>query len=78
MEKLNCLICENPVAMPDPNIDLDNYDGQVFCHECDLLLYIKTIRGKVLKYKVVPNQTIKVDKEIKVITAVPRPDYSKK
>ena len=78
VKKIDCLVCGNPIAMPLPNIDPDNYDGQIFCHECNLLLYIKSDGGKVPKYKVVPNQTINVKHDVKVITAVPRPDYSKK
>lgn len=77
IKKINCLICGNPIKMPLPNIDPDNYDGQIFCHECNLLLHIKSDGGKVLKYKVVPGQTINIERDIQVITAVPRPDYSK-
>lgn len=80
MEKINCIICGNKIKAPDPNIDLDNYNGQVFCHECKVLLYIKTVSGKVIKYNIVSKQTVnvKVDHKVEVITAVPRPDYSQK
>jgi len=78
VKKINCLVCGNPITIPLPNIDPDNYDGQLFCHKCNLLLHIKTEASKVKKYNVVPNQTINVKSDIKVISAVPRPDYSKK
>ena len=76
IDKINCLVCGNPITIPDPNIDPDNYDGQIFCRNCNILLYLKSEASKIKKYKVVPNQTINVVTDMKVITAVPRPDYT--
>ena len=76
VKNINCLVCGNPIAMPLPNIDPDNYNGQIFCHNCNLLLYIKSEASKVKQYKVVPNQTINVKSDIQVVTGVPRPNYS--
>ena len=75
VKSIYCLVCENPIPMPLPNIDPDNYDGHIFCHNCNLLLYIKSEAKKVKQYKVVTNQTINVKSDIQVVTALPRPDY---
>ena len=64
VRKINCLVCGNPIAMPLPNIDPDNYDGQIFCHNCNLLLHIKSEASKVATYEVVKNQTINVTKNV--------------
>ena len=66
VEKINCLICGNPIAMPLPNIDPGNYEGHIFCHNCNLLLYIKSEASIVKKYKVVSNQTINVTKNVSI------------
>jgi hypothetical protein len=59
-------------------IDPDDYDGHIFCHECNLLLYVKMESSKVKKYKVVEKQKINVQSNIILKSSIPRPDYSKK
>jgi transcription elongation factor Elf1 len=54
--KIECLVCGKLVKLPQ-FIDIDSYDGQVVCKECKSLLYMKLVKGKVQKYKVVENKT---------------------
>ena len=70
MVEINCLVCEKPIKFP-PYIDSEDYDGHIFCHECNLLLYIKLKSSKVKKYKVVEKQTIKVQSNIVLKDFVP-------
>ena len=76
MVEIDCLVCEKPIKFPS-YIDPDDYDGQIFCHECNLLLYVRLKSSKVKKYKVVEKQTINVKSDIIVKSSIPRPDYSK-
>ena len=75
MVQVECLVCGETLRMPQ-YIDPDNYDGQVVCQQCRALLHIKLAQSKVRKYRVV--NTNMVVPEIKVITAIPKRDYSKK
>ena len=77
MVEIECLVCGKPIKFPS-YIDSDDYDGHIFCHECNLLLYVKMKSSKVKKYKVVEKQTIKVHSDIIFKSNIPRPDYSKK
>jgi len=54
--KVECLACGKLVKLPQ-FIDIDSYDGQVVCKECKSLLYVKLVKGKVQKYKVVEDKT---------------------
>lgn len=56
MVKVECLACGKLVKLPQ-FIDIDSYDGQVVCKECKSLLYVKLVKGKVQKYKVVEDKT---------------------
>jgi len=59
MDKISCIVCKKPIKFPS-YIDPDDYDGHLFCHEFNLLLYIKMKSSKVKKYKVVEKQKINV------------------
>jgi len=75
MVELECLVCGKAIKIPR-FIDTDNYDGQLFCHKCNLLLYVRLKSSKVKKYKVVEKQP-KVKPDVKVISGIPRPADSK-
>ena len=76
MVEIECLVCGKPIEFPS-YIDPDDYDGQIFCRECNLLLYVRLKSSKVKKYKVVEKQTINVKSDIIVHSSIRRPDYSK-
>ena len=74
MIEINCLVCEKPIKFPS-YIDSDDYDGHIFCHECNLLLYIRLKSSKVKKYKVVEKQPeVKPNISINYMLTEPRPD----
>ena len=56
---IECLACGKaikPQQLNDThNYDTENYDGHVVCQnqECKSLLYVKLVKGKVQKYKIV-------------------------
>ena len=58
--EIECLACGKsfePRELNDTeNYDTDNYDGQIRCQECNSLLQVKTVKGKVQKCKVVENK----------------------
>lgn len=56
MVDIKCLVCGESLEIP-PYIDTDNYDGQLNCHKCNSLLYIKLVSSKVRKYRVVEKNT---------------------
>jgi hypothetical protein len=70
MDKINCIVCEKPIKFPS-YIDPEDYDGHIFCHECNLLLYVKLKSAKVKEYKVVEKQKINVQSNIILKTAMP-------
>lgn len=70
MVEINCIVCEKPIKLPS-YIDPDDYDGHIFCHECNLLLYVKMKSSKVKKYKVVEKQKINVQPNIILKTSIP-------
>jgi len=51
MVEIECLLCEKPIKLPK-YIDTENYDGEVVCQECESLLYIKLVKGKLQKRRV--------------------------
>ena len=57
MVEIQCLTCDKaikPQQLNDTdNYDTENYDGIVKCQECKSLLYVKLIKGKVQKYKII-------------------------
>ena len=61
MGKIECLACGKaikPRQLNDTeNYDTENYDGQIVCQECKSLLYVKLVKGKIQKYKVVENKS---------------------
>ena len=61
MVEIECLACGKaikPRQLNDTdNYDTENYDGQIVCQECKSLLYVKSVKGKVQKYKVVENKS---------------------
>ena len=59
MDRINCIVCEKPIKFPS-YIDPEDFDGNIFCHKCNLLLYVKLKSAKVKKYKVVDKQKITV------------------
>ena len=70
MVEIECLACEKaikPQQLNDTdNYDTESYDGQVVCQECKSLLYVKLIKGKVQKYKVVEKQ-VKGDIPVNIV-----------
>jgi len=54
MVEIECLACGKIVKLPQ-FIDTDDYDydGQIVCQECKSLLYVKLLKGKVRKYKLI-------------------------
>jgi len=52
MVAISCLVCGNPVELPQ-YIDIENCDGEVVCQKCESLLHIKLVKSKVQKYRVV-------------------------
>ncbi len=68
MVEIECLACSKaikPRQLNDTdNYDAENYDGQVVCQECKSLLYVKSVKGKVQKSKVVENKSIRSLKDI--------------
>ncbi len=76
MDEINCIVCEKPIKFPS-YVDSDDYDGHIFCHECNLLLYIRLQSSKVKKYKVVEKQTINVKSDIILKSSIPRQVVSK-
>ncbi len=61
MVEIQCLACEKaikPRQLNDTdNYDTENYDGQVVCQECKSLLYVKLVKGKVQKYKIIEDKS---------------------
>jgi uncharacterized Zn finger protein len=56
MIEIECLACGKTVKLPQ-FINTDKYDGQVVCQECESLLQVKLVKGKVEKYKVIVNNS---------------------
>ena len=61
MIEIECLVCEKsikPRQLNDSeNYDTDHYDGQIPCPECKSLLYVKLLKGKVQKYKILEDKS---------------------
>jgi len=72
VKKLYCIVCGNLIKLPLPDVGPDNYEGHVFCHECNLLLDIKSEASKI-KYRVVRNQTINVIKKVSLTYELEKP-----
>ena len=77
MVEIKCLVCGESLEIPR-YIDPDDYDGQLYCKSCQLLLDIKLLKSKVRKYRVAAKQTKPRPSEITIVSSMPRPDYSKK
>ena len=61
MVEIECLACRKafkPQQLNDEvNYDTDSYDGQIVCQECESLLYVKLVKGKVQKYKIIEDKS---------------------
>ena len=61
MVEIECLACGEAIKSKQlndtDNYDTENYDGQVVCKKCNSLLYVKLVKGKVQKYKIVENKS---------------------
>ncbi len=55
MVEIECLVCEKIINIPN-YIDTEKYEGQMVCQECKSILYVKLVKGKVQKYKVLENK----------------------
>jgi hypothetical protein len=55
MDEVKCLICGELIKMP-PNATPSDYDGQLFCHKCNLLWDIKLKSSEIIKYKLAKQQ----------------------
>ncbi|MCD6299627.1 MAG: hypothetical protein J7L78_00430 [Dehalococcoidales bacterium] len=71
---IECLVCEKPIKIPSC-INLNDYDGQLYCHECNLLWNIRWKSSKVIKYKLAAKQTIKVEQKVEITPAFPERKY---
>jgi len=54
MVEIECLACGKPLEIPK-YIDTEKYDGEMVCQECESLLHVKLVKGKVQKYEYVKN-----------------------
>lgn len=52
MVEINCIVCEQPIKLPLYS-DAEDYDGQIFCNKCNLLLHVRLKSFKLKKYKVI-------------------------
>jgi hypothetical protein len=77
MVDIKCLVCKESLEIP-PYINPDNFDGQLFCHECNLLWNVRLKSSKVEKYKLAEKQPRVQPSNIIVKMDIPRPGYSKK
>jgi len=75
MVEIECLVCGEPIKIPSCIVSED-YDGQLFCHECNLLWNIKLKSSKVIKYKLAEKQP-EVKSNTKIISGIPRPKEGK-
>ncbi len=61
MGEIECLACGKaikPRQLNDTeNYNTENYDGQIVCQECKSLLYVKLVKGKVQKSKIVERKS---------------------
>ena len=61
MVEIECLACcktIRPRQLNDTeNYDTENYDGQIVCQECKSLLYVKSVKGKVQKCKIIEDKS---------------------
>ena len=61
MGEIECLACGKaikPRQLNDTeNYDTENYDGQIVCQECKSLLYVKLVKGKVQKHKIIEDKS---------------------
>lgn len=74
MPKIECLFCYEPIDIPK-YIDLEEYEGEIVCKNCHTRASIKFANSpKPTKYKVVKEGA---PREIKVITAIERPEKGK-
>jgi transcription elongation factor Elf1 len=76
MLEIRCLVCDRKIKVPQ-YVDSNDYKGQLYCRECQLLLDIELVEEKVKKYKVAVKQTKPRPANIKIITSIPRPNYEK-
>ncbi len=76
MVDVKCLVCGKSLKIP-PDIDLNNYDGQLFCRACQLLWDIKLVASKVRKYKLAQKQPEPIPSKLTVKMNIPDRDYSK-
>jgi len=66
MVEIQCLACDKTLELPQ-FVDTDNYDGQLVCPQCKTLLYVKLVKSKVLKYKIVERLRLGTPVEIEVV-----------
>ena len=52
MVDIKCLACDDILELPK-FIDTLNYDGQIVCPKCKAILYIKLVKEKARKYKII-------------------------
>jgi len=52
MVEIECLACDKTLELPQ-FVDTDDYDGQLVCSKCKALLYVKLVKGKLRKYRIV-------------------------
>ena len=61
MMEIECLACGKAIKPRQLNdtdsYDTENYDGQIVCQECKSLLYVKSVKGKVQKSKIIEDKS---------------------
>jgi hypothetical protein len=75
MVDIKCLVCKESLVIP-PYIDPADYDGQLFCHECNLLWNVRFKSSKVVKYKLAEKQPKAQPSKIIVKMGIPPYDES--
>lgn len=52
MVPIECLVCDEPIKIPE-YYNTEDYDGEVVCQECTSRLHLKLGKSKVRKYRVI-------------------------
>lgn len=72
MVEIKCLVCGKPLKIPQ-YIDTEKYDGEMVCQDCEARVYVKFVKGKLQKYKVIE----KTPRDITIKMGIPTPNYKK-
>jgi hypothetical protein len=73
---LECLHCDHTIKLPKRIVDIEKYSGHIRCKNCWSLLSIKKVGNEIREYRFIKEGKRPIE-FIKIVSAVPRPDYSK-